>query len=735
MRLYLLACFLLISVSGFSNAEKSGVDSLKNLLSPYLHDGQPDTVTVNRLNDLAAQYFAFNPDSTLYYAKKSIAASQKLKFQSGLAGALVQAGHANYFKGDFTLGKQQFNSAIDIYKRLNNAEGLSSGYLLMGRMYNLLAQYKTALGFMEQALAINLKLNNLRGMADCYKNIGILHFSEGKLPMALDYYYKALFIVLKLHDKQAEAANYNDIGVVLESMDIYPKAFEYYQKALKLFDQDKTNQQGIGTVNENIGEIFMAQEDYDRAIFYSSKALKIAKQQDDKDGMGSVYADLGLSYAHKKQFDKALKYLDSSLVIATTYKIVYNEAYTLVGFATAYNLQSDYKKAYKYAIEGQSIAVKLGNLAVRYNAALQLNRTLAGLHKYEDAYKMLLHYNALKDSLNSNESIQKLTSNSLELDFAAKERQQQETDMLYRQSIRQQGLINAIFLILIIATITTTVVYYRQKLKQQKINKMLGEKNVEVIQQKADLDGQAHKLNELNNLKDRLISVLAHDLRAPLSTLRGLFSLLQDETISHEQMLYMIPGVLKNLEYTSDFLDTLLFWINSQMENFENSAKDFFVRDTVALEMDNYYEQAAMKGIDLVNEIPAGINAWADPNSIRIVVRNLITNAIKFSKEGDSIEVTGTFYDKQNVVITVKDTGTGMSAELMDKLFKSKVDSNTGTQNETGTGMGLLFCKDLVERSNGKIWVSSTEGEGTEFSFTLPVGTLKAQSLAVEVAG
>jgi signal transduction histidine kinase len=691
-----------------------------------LKDGaEPDTLNINRLNKLAANYFDSNPDSTLYYSQKSIILSRKINYKAGIASGLVQIAHANFFNGKFTEAQQEFNEAILIYKHLKDFNGISNCYILYGRMYNLLAKYKLALNYLNLALEINKKINNENNEADCYKNMGIVYFSEGQLSTALDYYYKALFLALKEHNKLAAAANYNDIGFVLYGMEVYPEALNYYKKSLNIL-QGTSDLLAFGTVNQNIGEVFFAQRDYDRAISYLTKAIKIAEKQDDKEGLSSVYTDIGLCYASKHQFVEAKNYLETSLQIATKYKIIYYQAYTLIGIATMYNLQKDYENAYKYAIQGQKLAVKLGNLSVRSNAALQLNKTLAGLGKYNEAYRLLRQYIDLKDSLNNNESIQKLTSYNLQLNFATKTHQlalqQREKDLLFQQKIQQQRLINAVFLSIIIGMITISVVYYRQKRKQQKINLMLEEKNYEVLQQKTYLDEQAQKLNDLNTLKDRLISVLAHDLRAPLSTLRGLFSLLQDETISHTQMLEMIPNVLKKLEYTSDFLDTLLFWINSQMENFESYAKIFQVKDIVAYETESYYEQATLKGINLINNVPDDINASADPNSIRIVIRNLITNAIKFSKENDTVEISAWQQDKENYIISVKDTGTGMTPEQLNKLFKSKVNSNTGTNNESGTGMGLLFCKDLVEKCNGKIWVTSKQGEGTEFFFTVPVG-------------
>jgi len=735
LRIYLTLSFLLISVSSFAFVNRGRVDSLKTLVETSLkNQSDPDTLNINRLNKLASNYIDSNPDSTLYYGQKGIELSRKINYKAGIADGLVQSGHANYFKGRFDEAKKQFNEAISIYQKLNNYAGLGNVYMQYGRMYNLLANYKSALVYLNLALENDKKSNNETDEADCYKNIGIIYYSEGQLSIALDYYYKALFLAIKLHNKTFMSANYNDIGVVLQSMELYPKALEYFRKSLKLFQGTK-NLNGVGTVNENIGEVYLAQKDYDRAIVYLNKSIATALQQDDKEGMMSVYTDFGLCYAYKGQFKLAISNLNKSLQIASEFKNVYNQACTLIGLATVYNIQKDYKNAYKYATEGQKLAIILGNVSVRSRAALELNKTLAGLGKYDEAYKFLQQYIGLKDSLHNNESIQKLTSYNLELDFAAKQKQvvqqQHEKDILFQQKIKQQRLINAIFVSIIVGMVAISVVYYRQKRKQQKINTMLEEKNREVLEQKTNIDDQAQKLNDLNVLKDRLISVLAHDLRAPLSTLRGLFSLLQDDTISHEQMLEMIPGVLKKLEYTSDFLDTLLFWINSQMENFENSAKSFYVKDIVAFEAENYHEQAGLKGITLVDSVPDDVIASADPNSIRIVIRNLITNAIKFSQENDTIEITATKNDDQSYVISVTDTGIGMSDDQLNRLFKSKVNSKTGTNNESGTGMGMLFCKDLVERCSGKIWVTSKQGEGTAFSFTVPVGIINENRLEV----
>ncbi|WP_157750760.1 sensor histidine kinase [Mucilaginibacter gotjawali] len=177
------------------------------------------------------------------------------------------------------------------------------------------------------------------------------------------------------------------------------------------------------------------------------------------------------------------------------------------------------------------------------------------------------------------------------------------------------------------------------------------------------------------------------------------------------------------MNYTSDFLDTLLFWINTQMENFENAIRQFPVKEIITKEKSHLSEQAAQKDIKLILNVPEDIIAWADPDSIRIVTRNLITNAIKFSRK-QSIIAVSVKKDHQFITISVKDNGIGMSTEECNKLFKAKVDSHIGTNNESGTGMGLLFCKDLVEKCKGTIWVDSVRDVGTEFCFTIPMANV-----------
>jgi two-component system sensor histidine kinase/response regulator len=727
--------------TGVSNAAYNlanyRVDSLKTLLGSSLtnKDAPIDTLTINRVNKLSAEFIDINPDSALYYGKLAIDKSIVIKYNRGIADGMLQLGKVYSLKGDYDKAQKNLYGAKLLYIKIMDDRSLASCYIAIGRMYYRISNYNLASYYFKQALAINKTIRNDAGIADTYHNMGMVADGVGKSTSALDNYFQSLSLDLKLHDKLSSASNYNDIGEVMKAMDIYPKSMEYYKHALKIWEASK-NIQGISTAYQNIGEVWMLEKNYDQAIIYFIKSLKLTLEQDDKDGLSGLYNDLGLCYANKKQFGASLDYMAKSLKMATDYKLDADRTVAYNGYATVYNLQKNYKNAYSYASLAKKEADKLGNMALRSTAALQLSSALGGLQRYQEAYAMRKNYEDLKDSLKSDENVQKLITYNLESNFEEKQRplaeEHQHKDDQYQQKIQRQGLLSVIFFIIILGMIAVLIVYYKAKRKQQKINVILEERNNEVMEQKSNLNSQADKLNDLNNLKDRLISVLAHDLRAPLSTLRGLFGLLEDDSITHEQFLSMIPQALKKLEYTSDFLDTLLFWINSQMDNFNSSTKSFTIKEIASFEVQNYQEQAAEKGIRLIDNVPDELTVAADPNSIRIVIRNLITNAIKFSKQDDTINVTAQYQDDKNIILSIKDTGVGMSEKQLNKLFKSKVDSGTGTNNESGTGMGLLFCKDLIEKCNGKIWAESEQGSGTEFFFTLPVaGGVKEEEAAL----
>ncbi|MCR8560131.1 tetratricopeptide repeat-containing sensor histidine kinase [Mucilaginibacter sp. BJC16-A38] len=737
MKVKLSLIFLLMLLGNLCFARYRGkADSLRNELLKAIANKKKDNDTskINDLNKLADAYQASYPDSSVYYGDLAVHISRKIKYNKGIADGLALSAKIYITQGKYQLVLVNLKQSDSLYRAGNDLRGLSTCDKIYGDLYCQNSDYKKALFYYKRSLSAKLKLKELPGISRLYLDLGNVYNGMGAYSMGIDYYFKSLNIDTRLHNKSAIADDYNDIGYLLQNMNIYPKALTYYYKGLALYTQVHSSI-GIAIIKQNIGEVFLAQGKYDDAIKYVNAALVIYLQQDNKDGICQLYGDLGLCALYKKGNTAALSYLQQSLTTAAVNHLDADRAMALTNIALYYNRNLDYKRAYGYALQAKSWADHINSVLLRTAAYIQWIKALGGLQMYKEAFIAQQAFDQMTLSAHKDESVQKFTLYNTEYNYANKEKQQllqRKADaLLYRQKIRDQRLLNIIFFIITAAMVFIIALYYRQKHKQMKINAKLSEKNQEVSQQKVDLDVQAEELNELNKLKDRLISILAHDLRSPLSTLRGLFKLLEDDTISHEELLVMIPGVVSKLDYTSDFLDTLLFWINSQMENYHSATKKFSVNEVIDLEYANCKEQAALKGITLTVRVTEQLTAVADPNSVRIVIRNLVTNAVKFSSDGDCITISATKLDAA-ILVSISDTGTGMTTEQQNKLFKNRVDSATGTGNESGTGMGLLFCKDLVEKCSGKIWVESQQGSGTAFYFTIPMEDAELPELQLD---
>lgn len=248
---------------------------------------------------------------------------------------------------------------------------------------------------------------------------------------------------------------------------------------------------------------------------------------------------------------------------------------------------------------------------------------------------------------------------------------------------------------------------------------------LEIAQQKealtlsaSALKEKSQQLAELNTLKDKLFSVIAHDLRTPMYALRNLFVNIQRYDISGEEIKTYIPDVVKDLHYTTNLMENLLAWAKSQIRN-EVAPSTVEVSLLIKEVLQLLKLQADNKNIYLQKKINDSLVVFADREMVNLVLRNLISNAIKFTPADGTVLVEA----RQNdtcVEFSVQDTGPGMSKEKVQSLFTSAVVSSKGTANETGTGLGLMLCKEFLDKNGGNIWVESAPGKGSKFYFTLP---------------
>ena len=226
------------------------------------------------------------------------------------------------------------------------------------------------------------------------------------------------------------------------------------------------------------------------------------------------------------------------------------------------------------------------------------------------------------------------------------------------------------------------------------------------------------QLQELNQIRNRMFSIIAHDLKGPMNGLLGILQLAQSGMISEEEIKGILPLLLKNVDNTKALLDNLLHWSKSQLEGEKINPEQVDLKE---LNMNNirlFEKKLSEKGIEVIDNIPEGLTIYADRDMIDLVLRNLIGNAIKFCDIDDTITISAR-KEGEMVLVEVADTGRGMSEKVMKDVFGLSVTSTTGTRNEKGTGLGLKLCKDFVAKNGGEISVTSVPGKGSTFSFTM----------------
>jgi signal transduction histidine kinase len=244
--------------------------------------------------------------------------------------------------------------------------------------------------------------------------------------------------------------------------------------------------------------------------------------------------------------------------------------------------------------------------------------------------------------------------------------------------------------------------------------------------QKEELHETNMELVELTNTKDKFYSIIAHDLKNPFITLYGYTELLKNEyyTLSDNEKIEYISELEAVTKKTHGLLENLLELASSRTGIIEQKPDKFYLGENVTIITELIKPQAKIKGIKINNYIDPGLSVYADKKMIEMVLRNLITNAVKFSSYGGIIKLNA-FEKDETVTVTVEDNGVGMTDDELNNLMnKTTAHSTRGTNDEKGTGLGIEICKEFILKNKGKFWAESRLGEGSTFYFSLPKSML-----------
>jgi len=233
------------------------------------------------------------------------------------------------------------------------------------------------------------------------------------------------------------------------------------------------------------------------------------------------------------------------------------------------------------------------------------------------------------------------------------------------------------------------------------------------------LEKQTQELIELNALKNKLFSIISHDLKAPMYAMRNFFSEVQQKNMPVRELKKMIPTVVSDLTYTTSLMDNLLQWAKAQMQSHAVYPQKVDIGKSIEETLNLLRRQSENKQIVIESDSKEGVYGFMDKDMLNLVLRNLISNAIKFTPEKGNIKI-GVHENCTIVEVYVQDSGTGISPEALKKINGNDFYSTKGTANESGTGLGLKLCKEFMARNGGQLYIESKPGDGSTFSVSLP---------------
>ncbi|SHM22861.1 tetratricopeptide repeat-containing sensor histidine kinase [Hymenobacter psychrotolerans] len=601
---------------------------------------------------------------------------------------------------------------------------VGAAYLAIGEALQARQQHEQALVYFRRGLRLYQKLRSAPGRARALRQLARAQHLQGDTGQAYDTYRQALRLTQRLRDPAGLAQVHTQLGDLYGAQGQWARALSSYERAYSDWQQAR-NLPGQAAALNAIGLAHHRLRNYSRALYYLRRSLNEALQLGDSTRTGEALASTGQVYEEVGNYEVAMTFYTQALSTLPLQTPPARRAAGLQVLAVAQDSLANRPAAIR-ALQRALPLARRGGSVVQISKIYQ---TLSDLHRregsYEAALQAQLRYAGLQDSVFAAQRSAQIAELQTRYETEKKEReiqlltkdQQIQTANLRRQMLLRNGLAIGTLLLLL-----AVVALYRGRREQARVNRLLQRKNRAISRQKEEL-------GRLNRTKDTLFSIISHDLRSPLSSLYSMFSLLALGTLPPERMALHTERLKRTLDVTLRLLDNLLNWSAAQMQSDKISPERVHMPVLTEEALALLLGDAERKSILFLTELPDSCIVCADVNMVRLVLRNLVANAIKFTPEGGTITIAAKPVQGQ-WEISVADTGLGIRPEDFPKIFgEGGHHSTLGTANEKGTGLGLRLCKDFVERNGGRITFESSLNKGTTFRFTLPAAEMETLPL------
>jgi len=551
-----------------------------------------------------------------------------------------------------------------------------------------------------------------------YKKIGILSAQTAYFYVHKDF-KKA---ILSLLDQQKEAEKIKDkllltyilrqLGILFYDMGRYEKYIDYSRKLMALLSNSKID---LAIIHNNIGAAYKKMGNYDAALLHLDSCIFYAKQYPKKDvsgvWQGIALENKGQILMVEKKYGQAIEQFKKAVPLCENYGEYGTQATALIYIGKCLSENSkNLPQAQIYFDSAVVVTQKLGNSFSKTPQLLKYHLAdyYAKIGKYKDAYENHLRYTQMQDSLDKN--LNRKESEELQVQYETEKKEQEI--LLQKQTIQFQERQNWFFSFTALMTVFSAIYLFYNNRQKQKINKVLESKNHEIESQKAELEN-------LNTTKDRLFAIISHDLKSPINSLKNFMEILEMD-IPKEERILLQNDIFRLLDNSFQTLDNLLNWAKNQMEGIKYSPQNLHIGELSQQIILFLKPTANTKNILIDNQIQKNHQIWADNDHLQLILRNLISNAIKFTPENGKIFLKSLDLGEQ-IQISIQDTGVGMREEDIKKVFEGKANFTTkGTSGEKGTGLGLMLCKEFMEKNKAILHLKSEPHQGTEFLLVFP---------------
>jgi signal transduction histidine kinase len=637
-------------------------DSLLRIINTTTND----SVSALAYYELIEKYKNDKPDSSVYYNTLGLKYFTDKGNKSGIAAMLWQKARIDKKAGATSLALIELGKALKTYEEIGDSLGIYKCLQMKGFLVAEKGNYAEAVNYLLRTLIYADKTNNTSLKYLCLLNLGAANEELGNLDIALKYYNTMMQQpVTNWGDRVNKTYLYNNIGVIFAKKENYKLAIRYFNKAL---DSSENN---------------------DR--YTECKIL--------------AYTNIGHTYMEMKEQQTSLKYMEQALLLTQQQKMPIRYSQILLLMGNIYR-DTDPKKTMQYFEAALDTLNAIGcSNKTKTDLLYNMQDVQSTLGNYKEAYLLLTELKAIEDSVSNYKEIAEInnTQSFYELQLANSKIKELEL-IRKKEKLRYTSILT--LSVAIFAILTLTILLY---LRSKRFNEKLS-KNYEEIK-------------KANSTKDKLFSIIGHDLRGPVGNSIMVLDIIADPARTNVERKLIIDTLKSSMTACYETLEKLLAWGNLLLKGYNYSPDTFSPCKLIKKNIDLLEVVADQKKISLQCDIPSTTLLFGDPNHFDFIIRNLVSNAIKFTRKNGWVKL-GVSDKGENGYITflIEDNGVGIDMALAERIFQPDNKSTNGTENESGSSIGLMLCREFVAQNDGKIWVESEKGVGSRFYFSLKTG-------------